>query len=830
MTIQEDHRVASTTPIAKSRSVERRLRQKRLVEAKAVQRLIEAKEEWLTNRVIQLAKVRGYTSQTSTLRKAWEASIQGLSQSIVAMIQTGEDVADIGIDTASSSGPGVLFGVEAARRHRTRGVTLGSFLGLMKSYREAYLDLVVDADLSPAAAARYRRMIGIFYDQMEIGFCSDWANEPQSAQGEQLRQQNRTLVNEKNKYLTIFESLQDPVFLVDSDGLVENMNFAAGRLFVSGAIPGGSYYGEVGDRELVITLLGRECLTGAECELDRRLQTNAGLKWFSIKTQPMLDVSEKFLGTVVILNDVTELYLAKERAEAAARSESDFIATMSHEIRTPIHGIVGIVELLQQSELSPKDRAYVDVIANSSDLLTSLVSDILDFSRIEAGNLEFEHVEFSIGSALDDVLRLMRPMIRRKPELRFVVEQPDLPRVAGDPGKLRQILINLAGNAVKFTDRGLVRIAVEMLDEGASRRTFRFSVSDTGVGIAPDRLDEIFKPFTQSDSSVARRYGGTGLGLAICRRIADQLGGQVGVISRLGEGSCFRLEIALDVVSAPLPDGTSDRVAGQRPPVRALELLVVEDNEVNALVASNLLAAAGHRVRVAASGEEALVAIAQGNFDLILMDLHLPDCDGFELAHVIRNLADHSKADVPIIALSARGQVYDADALGKAGINDYLGKPFHFAGLEAVLQRVAGVSSPRPIRGRNAEPDRATDGGNIEETVLRDHCEALGADAVSQIIATFRKSTAETARELAAYADSGRWSSVAATAHRLRSAARHVGLSALSRRAETVEAAARDHGEEAAAATLELVVACNEAPDQLDATWARIRQVQAEKT
>jgi signal transduction histidine kinase/ActR/RegA family two-component response regulator/HPt (histidine-containing phosphotransfer) domain-containing protein len=804
-------------------------------EAETVTRLaalIADNEDWLTERVIVFAKARGYTPHTSTLKEAWEASVRGLSQSILEQLTLCGGVADVDAAAEIGGDPSSAYGIEAARRHRMRGVTLGSFIGLTKSYREAYVDLGERAGLDRAAADAYAALIGNFFDRMEIGVCAEWVEEPGRKQAELLRTQNRALVNEKNKYLTIFESLQEPVFLVGGDDVVENMNFAASRLFAPRAVPGGSYYGP--DRLRFADLTGFDWTEARDAAIERELVTGAGTRWFVIRTQPMLDVSEKFLGTVVILNDVTEHRRAEERAEAAARAKSDFLATMSHEIRTPIHGILGTVELLGQSRLGPHERAYVEAIGYSSDLLASIVSDILDYSRIEAGHLELEHVDFSIDAVLEEVRRLIAPAVRRKPDLLFDIEAPVLPRVVGDPVKLRQILLNLVANAVKFTDWGMVRVTVEDRGEDAEpgRRRFRFTVTDTGIGIAPDRLDAIFEPFTQSDASVTRRFGGTGLGLAICRRLAALYGGTLGVASTPGEGSAFWLDLPFDVRT---PSGTAegDPIAtGTVPPTRALDLLVIEDNEVNALVASSLLTTAGHHVRVAGSGEEALIALGEASVDLIFMDLHLPDIDGFELARSIRGLANRRKAATPIVALSAHGLMFEAEELAAHGIDGYLGKPFRSTELEDVLRRVAGYASPRPI---GAVGDVAADPGcaGIDEKVLGGHVEALGVELTAQIVATFRRTVEEAAGELAALMEAGDWPAVAATAHRLKSSARHVGCTCMGKAAADVEAAiGADGSGETTAGVLALIAACSTAAETIDAAWARIagREGQAQKT
>lgn len=791
------------------------------MEAERLREMVASNESWLTDCIIDLAKILGFTPYTSTLRQAWQASICGLSATIITVLENASLLGPIHVEGTGNMDFSVAYGIAAAQRHRARGVSLGMFIGLMKGYREVYLELGKQTDLAPDMLARYRRLISGFFDRVEIGICSEWCGVHESADHEIQKAEGKRLVNEKNKYLTIFESLKDPVFLVDHNGLVENMNFAAAKLFSPDAIPGGSYYGEAPHPPLT-ALIGFDCCAVREPDTEHELPTSAGARWFSIKTQQMLDVSEKFLGTVVILNDVTEFRRAKENAEALAQAKADFLDRMSHEIRTPIHSIGGIAELLQQSALSDRDRNYVEAISQSSDLLASMVTDILDYSRIEAGTVEIERVPFTIASVLGDVTHLMHPLVRRKPDLQLIVETPDLPMVVGDPGKLRQILINLAGNAIKFTDRGAVRIRVEERGKKEGHHMFRFSVQDTGPGIAEDKLYEIFKPFTQSESSIARRHGGTGLGLPICLKLANHLGGRLGVASHLGQGSNFWLDLGLEIRTGKASDESSaDSDIG--PPARALSLLVVEDDEANALVASSLLSAAGHRTQVARSGEEALVAIASSDFDLVFTDLNLPDISGLELAQTIRNLADRRKAAVPIVALSASGSAVNASAISDAGITDFLAKPFRFARVEAVLGRVAGASSPKPI-GKEGPDVRGSKHGGVDRRLdvreLHGHISALGPEFAAQIVDTFKKSAETTMDELEASAALCRWRQVSDIAHRLKSSARHVGLNELSDLAAKVESAFYDgKGSEALLATL--IAECREAPQILDEAWAR---------
>lgn len=783
-------------------------------------------EEWLTARIIQYAKARGYTMFTSTLEQAWRLSIQGLSGSFLAALDEGRVFTAVAAEVDYDD-PVASYGMEAARRHFTRGVTLGLFVGLMKSYRQSYLDLVVRAATTDEERESWSEAIRNFFDRIEAGICNEWGANSTDEEVEQLRAHNRLITNEKNRYLTIFESLNDPVFLLRKDGRLDNMNRAAATLFSeSDASSSGSY----GPAEIYLKdVIGLDVVTASDNTCECELETRLGRRWFGVRTQRMLDVSEKYLGTVVILVEVTEYRKAKLDAEAANRAKSTFLAAMSHEIRTPIHGILGLADLLGRSRLEPRARGWVEAITRSGEVLSSVISDILDYSKIEAGVLDLERVEFSPMEVVEDVAGLMRPIAARKPELDLVVEMPKLPIVVGDGGKLRQILLNLVGNAIKFTERGTVWIAVEELIGPGESWALRFTVADTGIGIAPEQAATIFEPFTQSDVSVARRFGGSGLGLAICRSLVDQLGGTIGFDSKLGEGSRFYVTVSFErAKSHPTADESNETTAVL--PTRALDVLVVEDNEVNALVARGLIERFGHRPLVAFDGRSAVAAAAEQRFDLILLDLRLPDMDGIEVARQIRAFADRGKAEVPIVALSAQVLRDDIAAVRAAGVNDFLGKPFSAKRLEAMFRRVLGVASPQSVQPSPPHDVDSAYPAQIDPSVISEHVEALGFEQTARIVKTWCESSATypAAFERALSADDR--PAIADLAHRLKSSSRHVGLLRVSAFAAETEQAARGAELSLPSRVNTLLEALTDGDVILAETWRALQVRQPAKT
>jgi TMAO reductase system sensor TorS len=488
----------------------------------------------------------------------------------------------------------------------------------------------------------------------------------------------------------------------------------------------------------------------------------------------------------------------KESAEAANRAKSQFLANMSHEIRTPMNGVLGMVELLLSTELTARQRHYAETVQRSGETLLDVINEILDFSKIEAGRLEIEAVEFDCRQALSDVVNLLSERASRKGLVLIHRTERNVPEaVVGDPSRVKQVLTNLVGNAIKFTERGEVRVSMDLAERVGDACVLRFEVKDTGIGIAPDALATIFDAFSQADATMRRKFGGTGLGLTIAKQLAQVMGGTVGVDSMPGRGSTFWFTVRVPAVRAQRGVDASAPAAEAVPSCFRGRVLLAEDNPVNRELAMAMLEAVDLDVALAVDGHEAVEAVAKGGIDLVLMDCQMPEMDGFAATRAIRNAEAPGGHRLPIVALTANAMEGDRERCLECGMDDYLSKPFKAPQLYAILARWLPEGEPRPKPAEAAPappPGLAAAVKTLEINAIAQIRAAGGSDAdrlLEKVLRLYCDSVPQMLKSMQEAAGKGDCVALQRAAHALKSSSHNVGAVRFASLCRDLETAAR---------------------------------------
>ncbi len=622
------------------------------------------------------------------------------------------------------------------------------------------------------------------------------------------------LQKSEEQYRSLFDNANEGI-LVAQDGMFKLVNYKTEQLF-------GYTIQELtsrplreflhpDDREMVASRhQGR--LKGEDLpeEYSFRIINKAGeTRWLEIKA--VVIRWEDRPAALCFMTDITdrkkaeeEIREAKETAETASRAKSEFLATMSHEIRSPLNAVIGLTDLARKTKGGDKQDEYLKMAQESADTLLNLVNDILDLTKIERGKMEVERVAFDPAELARKTAEPLKFLATRK-GLAFTVDiTPDVPRsVVGAPDMLRHVLTNLIGNAVKFTPKGRVGLEVDISgnDESSPEGgavTLRFQISDTGIGIASEQQEKIFETFTQADSSTTRKYGGSGLGTTIARQFVELMGGEIRLDSAPGRGSVFSFTVPVTKADAPAADRPAEHRDAHGMPMQyePVRILLVEDNLINSYLAVESLSMYGQTVTLAGDGKECLAKLDEGSFDIILMDVMMPEMDGYEATRRIREKEKKECGHIPIIALTAAAFKEDIQRCKDAGMNDYLSKPVNFNLLMEKISALTGISAQTVVSSDSSD-EVADDSKELYDLSLLREKIGDNEEKLKELLTWFIKDTRQQIESAEEELDSGKTDQVTKSCHKIKGSAQSLKAESLKEAAQAAEAAGKSGDAEA---------------------------------